>query len=398
MRSIVSIFRIAVWEFRQIVRDQGVLIFILLLPLAYPILYATIYNNEVVNDVPTAVVDDCGSDLSREFIRQFDACQGAHVVQYCTSMAEAQELMCQSRVYGILRIPSSFERDLNRGQQTKVGLYCNMASSLYYKNLALAANGAILSKNKDIMVERHLSTTTSRQRATARQPIAYSHVPLFNTQSGFASFLIPPVLMLILQQTLLLGIGMSMGRARETYRSHVSTYLRLYTHPIYIVLGKGMVYFLLYLLFAVYNYAFITRLFELPALGDYLSFLAFVVPYLLACVFFSIILSCLVYRREDCIMLFVALSVPLLFLSGITWPTSSMPVFWQYVSYLFPSTFGMTGYVKIQSMGASLSDVSREYHALWAQTAVYFLMAVLLYRWRIGLVYAQLKSKARERK
>ena len=39
-----------VWrkEFEMVMRDQGVLIFFLLVPLLYPILYAWIYNNEVV--------------------------------------------------------------------------------------------------------------------------------------------------------------------------------------------------------------------------------------------------------------------------------------------------------------------------------------------------------------
>lgn len=45
-------------ELRQTVRDQGVLIFFLVVPLAYPLVYAFIYTNEVVRDVPVAVVDD----------------------------------------------------------------------------------------------------------------------------------------------------------------------------------------------------------------------------------------------------------------------------------------------------------------------------------------------------
>jgi ABC-2 type transport system permease protein len=85
-------------------------------------------------------------------------------------------------------------------------------------------------------------------------------------------------------------------------------------------------------------------------------------------------------------MLFVSLSVPMLFISGMTWPAESMPLIWKYVSYLFPSTFGMNGYVHIASMGASLEDVAFSYHGLWIQTVAYFFMACLLYRWRIYLV------------
>lgn len=91
------------------------------------------------------------------------------------------------------------------------------------------------------------------------------------------------------------------------------------------------------------------------------------------------VLSLLVYRREDCIMLFVFLSVPLLFLSGISWPGAKMPLFWKCVSWLFPSTFGMNGYVSITVMGCSLSDISTKCIALALQSIAYFTVYALFF-------------------
>ena len=65
--------------------------------------------------------------------------------------------------------------------------------------------------NKDIKVRRYMNNTTTRQDEISRMPIKYAYVQLYNPQSGFATFLIPPVLMLIIQQTLLLGIGMAIS-------------------------------------------------------------------------------------------------------------------------------------------------------------------------------------------
>lgn len=101
---------------------------------------------------------------------------------------------------------------------------------------------------------------------------------------------------------------------------------------------------------------------------------------MMACIFLAMTLSALIYRREDCILIFVFLSVPLLFLSGFSWPESAMHPFWRAVSWFFPSTFGMNGYVRITSMGCSLRDISTEWLALWAQAAVYFTTACLMYR------------------
>lgn len=383
------ILHIAAHELNECMHDQGVIIFVLLLPLAYPLLYGAIYHQQSVTDVPVAVVDDSQSYRAREFARRLDATQGAEVVQFCTNMAEAEELMRQMKVYAVARIPSTFDKDLSEGRQTRIGVYVNMASSLYYKSILLAANNVVLDMNKDISVS-YMGTTTERQRSIARQPVRFEYVPLFNPQSGFASFLIPPVLMLILQQTLLLGMGMSMGRARETYRSNLHTLTTFYTNPVQIVIGKSIPYFALHLIMASYMFTFVTRCFGLPALGDYFAFLVVVVPFLLACIFLSIVLAALVYRREDCILIFIALSIPMLFISGIVWPTDQMPRFWQWVSYALPSTFGMRAYVKIQSMGASFQQVLPEFQYLWYQAIAYFVVACLLYRWRLSLVKRKL--------
>lgn len=393
MRTILNILQIWYHEFTTVMRDKGILIFVLFVPLAYPLLYSYVYTNEVVRDVPVAVVDECNSSLSREFIRKMDASPDVRIYARCHSMAEAEELIKRQEVYGIVRIPSSFERDIWQGEQTHVGLYCDMCSMLYYKALMLTATNVSLEMNKDIKLDRHLHATTDRQEEITRMPIEYDYVSLYNPQSGFAAFLIPPVLMLIIHQTMLLGIGMSAGDTREKWNGSFVPFHPAYKNPMHIVMGKALFYFLLYLLLGIYMFTFVTRCFVLPQLGDYITYLAFLIPYLLACIFFAMMMSALVYRREDCIMIFVFLSVPLLFLSGISWPGSAMPTFWKYVSWIFPSTFGLNGYVRLQGMGASLSDIAFEWRGLWIQASIYFLLAILLYRRQISLLMKKKNNK-----
>lgn len=380
MKAIRKIINIWYDEITDIFKDKGILIFILFVPLVYPLLYSWVYTNEVVRNVPAVVVDESATSQSRRFIRMMDAAPDVHIVAHCSTMADAEAFLRKQEAYGIIRIPESFTTDLWRGEQTRVGVYCDMSSMLYYKALLLTATKVSLEMNADIKVERHLQGTTNRQDEIQRMPIKYDYVALYNSQSGFASFLIPPVLMLILQQTLLLGIGMSMGRTRERFRGAIIPFKRDYKNPIHIVIGKSAVYFGIYLVMAIYASTIVTQGFSLPQLSSFGTLLAFIVPFLLACIFLAIVFSSLIWRREDCIMLFVFLSVPLLFISGISWPGSNIPLFWKIVSYLFPSTFGMNAYVRLQSMGAHLSDVVFELSGLWIQAFVYFVFACLVYR------------------
>lgn len=395
MKSILNIFQIWYREIGNIFRDKGIMIFILFVPLAYPLLYSYVYTNEVVREVPVAVVDESHSELSRELLRKMDASPDMKIVAYCDNLSAAQEMIRRQEVYGIVRIPSDFTRELWKGNQAPIGLYCDMSSMLYYKALLLTATNVSLEVNKDIKVNHYLPSTTDRQAEITRMPIDYDYVPLYNPQSGFAAFLIPPVLMLIIQQTLLLGIGMSTGNSREHHMGSVIPFHPWYKNPVHIVIGKALPYFMLYIILGVYMFAVVTRLFTLPQLGHFTTFIAFLVPFVLACIFLAMVLSSFIYRREDSILLLVFLSVPMLFLSGLSWPASDMPAFWKYFSYLFPSTFGMNGYVRITSSGARLSDISSEYIALWIQAGVYFLLACWFYRRQIKCILTRKREESR---
>ncbi len=392
MKSILNIFQIWYREIGNIFRDKGIMIFILFVPLAYPLLYSYVYTNEVVRDVPVAVVDESDSALSRELLRKMDASPDMKIAGYCNNMEEAREMVRRHEAYGIIRIPKSLTTDLAHGNQTTIGVYCDMSSMLYYKALILTATNVSLEVNKDIKISRYIKGTTERQDEINKTPIDYDYVSLYNTQSGFAAFLIPPVLMLIIQQTLLLGIGMSMGNSRERHNGSVIPFHPWYKNPVHIVIGKALPYFMLYMVLGVYMFAVVTDMFTLPQLGHYTTFIAFIVPYLLACIFLAMILSAFIYRREDSILLLVFLSVPLLFLSGLSWPSSAMPGFWKYVSYLFPSTFGLNGYVRITATGASLGDIRTEYMALWIQAGVYFLLTCWFYRRQILAIARRFKA------
>ena len=382
-QGIHDLFYIWKQEFRSTFRDQGVLIFFVLVPLVYAVMYAVIYTNETLRDVPTVVVDNSRTSLSRDYLRRVDATPEVRIVSYCADMEEAKLALKDRLAYGIIYIPASFGDDIAQGRQTKVSLYCDMSGLLYYKSLLLSNTEVSLDMNAEIKIAR-AGNTTQRQDELTAYPIAYQDVALYNPTNGFAAFLIPAVLMLIIQQTLLLGIGLSAGTARERnqFRDLVPIN-RHYNGTLRIVFGKGLSYLMVYALVAVYVLCVVPRLFSLNQIALPGELTLFCLPYLLACIFFSMTASIAIRNRETCMLLFVFTSVPLLFLSGISWPGSAIPPFWKYFSYLFPSTFGINGYVRINSMGATLNEVSAEYQALWLQTGIYFVTTCLVYRWQI---------------
>ena len=367
-------------EMRSTVTDEGVLIFFILVPLAYPLLYSWIYNNEVVREVPVAIIDQSHSHTSRAFIRAFDASPDTKAAYYCTSMEEAKTLIAKQVVHGYLYFPKDFERKLFRGEQAHVSVFCNMSLMLTYKAIYQTA----LTVSQDINSRIQISGSrnfTNRDDEVTTKPLDFDEVPIFNTTGGYGNAIIPGVLMLILQQTLLLGIGLAAGTARENNRyQDLVPISKHYVGIFRIVLGKALCYFMVYIVMGTYLALAIPRMFGFTSMLTAVNLFGLLIPYILACTFFGMTLSCIVRYRENVMLLVVFTSVPLLFLTGISWPQSNIPAVWQGISWLFPSTFGVRGFLRLSSMGADLSDILTEYQALWLQVVAYFFITCAVYR------------------
>lgn len=370
-------------ELKNVFKDSGVMIFFFLVPFIYPLLYAFIYNNEVVHNAKMVVVDQSDSYLSREYIRKVDATADVKVVAVCSDMEEAKRMMDAKEAYGILYFPSEFSKNIHKGKQATVSLYCDMSALLFYKAFLLATTEVSLEIGKELRAQNNPSSTIEQEKITIN-PIPYESVALFNSQNGFASFLVPAILILVIQQTLILGIGMLGGTAREKNRFHsLVPVSRHFNGTLRIVFGKSLTYILLYIVVCIWALGVVPKLFSLPQVGEPWTVMLFVLPYLFASIFLSMTLSGFMTSRESPMLVFVFTSVILLFISGVSWPKEAIPPFWKAIGYLFPSTPGIQGFIRINTAGASLNEVAHEYRTLWIQAGIYFITACIIYKYQI---------------
>lgn len=365
-------------ELRYILLDEGMILFLSVLPLVYPILYSWIYNNEVATEVPVVVVDKSYSSLSREFTRLYDAASGVRVAYHADNLEEAKDIIGHQEAYGILYFPEDFATKINRMEQSTVGIYCDMSLMLAYKNIYQTAT-AVSFKMGDELKVKLLGNYTNREDEVALKPLDYEEVQIFNTTGGYGNFVIPAVLILILQQTLLLGIGLGSGTLREKTGSLILA------NPMYkrvgpIILGRYMAYILQYMFLAAYLLLLIPKVFGFVSIIYWRDFLLFVFPYISACFFFAMTAMSFLKQREDVLLVVVFTSTIFLFLSGLSWPASSVPEFWKYFGYLFPSTFGIKGFVAMNSMGARIEDIRPEVTGLYIQAFVYSILTAIIYQ------------------
>ncbi len=368
-------------ELYRIFTDGGVILIFFIATLLYPLIFGAIYKHECVRNLPVAVVDDAQCEESERFIHKMDATPEINVNYRCSSMPEAERLMRERRINGIVYFPDDYDTRLAKGEQARVGLFCDMSSFLYYRSILTGASSAMLDEMKTIQLDRYSGQGITGIDADEQvTPIAYDDVKLFAPAGGFTSFLLPALLVLVIHQTLFLGIGILYGTARESGNG-AGLPLRLCGKSVNrVTIGRGMAYFVIYVPLVAIDLVLLPRLFGLPHIGTLLNNILFLVPFLLATIGFCMTVCSFVRNRDTGIITCMFFSVILLFLSGTVWPQGSMPAFWRLFSYLFPSTHGIQGFIRINTMGAQLSQVRFEYLALWIQTAVYFVSTCLLFR------------------
>lgn len=397
-RLLLDIYYVWINELKVIFKDPAVILLFFIVPLAYPVLYSFIYNNETVHEVKVIFVDDSNSSLSREFKRKVDATADVKVIGYASDMEEAREALRRKEAYGIMYIPRDFSKDIHTQQQTKVSVYADMSSLLFYKAMILSATEVSLDMGADIRVVE-TGSGSQEEDATTRQTVENEWVPMYNPQNGFASFLVPAILILIIQQTMFLGIATIVGthndKKRFTIASHTAQGKNV--GAIKLTIGKAFCYASLYMLISVWVLRVIPYIFKFPQIGDPLTIAAFLMPFLLSATFFTMTLSYFCSQREFGMMLFVFTSVIFIFISGISWPWTEIPTTIKAIAYIVPSTPGIHGFIKINTMGATLNDVWFEYIALWIQSGIYCITATIMYKWWIQNYDPEYKGMIRKR-
>ena len=362
-------------EIKRIFRDPGVVLIFIVATLVYPLIYKTIYWNEQITDVPVAVVDLSNSSESRAFLHKWNATPDVKLCYQCTSMSEAEQLLRDQKVHGIIYIPRDFASQLaDPFGKAHISLYCDMSSFLYMKAIYLSCNQLMLESMRTVQIDRYQQMGIDKEFAWALvQDAPYTETALFTPTGGYGSFLIPAVLVLILHQTLFFGICMLGGTAREENIDRYS-FRSLF--------GRAGAYFVVYYTLAAIVLGFYPRLLDIPHIGSIGDILLFNVPLILSIIFFSLCVSVFIRNRESGLVLLISSSLIFLFMAGISWPKEMIPDPWWYLACCIPYTWGAHGFIHMNSMGASLAITGNEYIALWILTGVYMLIAC-------GLFYAK---------
>jgi ABC-2 type transport system permease protein len=372
MSEVLAIFRA---EFHRIFTVKPAFSVLILGAAFYALFYPQPYLNEALRNVPIAVVDRDGTQSSRDFTRLVDATPDVAVTELFPDIASAEREVYARRVDGILVIPQYFERDLLHGRPSPVALYADASYFLIYQRVSGAVAAVARTLGAEIETARLIAIGVDPAiAAAAPDPMPLTAVPIFNPEAGYATYVLPAAFVLILQQMLLMGVGL-LGTLPGADPADGGT--RGLT-PATIIAGKLLAYLALEAVILPIYLIVLPYLYGLPRLGETLPILIFAVPFVLAVAGLGFVVAGIFRRPIRVALILAALGLPLFMVAGFSWPSEAIPPAIRMVSYLVPSTSAITGFVKLSQLGAPLAAANSELLTLCALAVFYNLIALLL--------------------
>lgn len=370
------------WEAKYIFRDRAVFFSFIIVATVVSFLYTYLYSEETLQELPIGVVDEDNTTNSRQLLRMIDATSQVAIYSSYLNLSDAQKAFQEEEIRGIITIPKDFGRTLQRGEQPVVSVYADASYMLYYKQVLTTAKVSATYLNAGVELKRNLAQGKLPEQAHSDAlPVSAQVVSLYNPSSGYATFLIPIVIVIIFQTTILTAVGILGGSMREGNKLR-----KIYPNSdsfwgaLPIVMGKATTYLGFSAVILLIILGIIMPLFGIPVRSSILSTLVFMIPFILAVVFMGLCLLNFVRTREDAIMLVMYTSLPAVMLTGFSWPSVAMPQWLNILSYIVPTTLGTKGFVAVTQMGASLTTIMSFWLGMWELCLLYLFLATLTLR------------------
>ena len=384
-----DIIKILKNEFVEIFKDPGSSLIMVGAIFLYSLFYTIPFANNALRNVPIGVVDNDNTSFSQKFIRDLNATEYIEVIETPKDIEDAKSEYYKNKIRAFVLIPKDFERDIKRGNPSFVSSYTDSAYLIIYKNIATAVATVAGETGAKIEIGTLMKKGTPKEVAKSLvNPVEFVQNPLYNPIGSYQNYIYPLILIMILQQTMLIGVSMLNATLRErisgfkergengnwklTKLNAINPYSN---NPIEIVIGKSLAYVLLYFIYALIFFLIFPTFVTYDMTYNLIPMFLILVPFLFASAFLGISLVYFCKKREISFFIMIVSSVPLIFLPGFVWPRESIPTVLNVLSKFIPFETAADGLVKINQMGASFCQVQKDFWILLGLCCLYFVAA-----------------------
>ena len=371
MRKTNPIIAVMIRELRRIASDRNIFTIVLIAPLFYAFFYGTIYIEKREALLPVIVVDYDRSEFTRELVKEFDAHQTILITGYAPDLTEAERMLLQGEVNGVLFIPEGLTASYKAGKSAGIKLYLNTVRFLVSNDLLMAFNDVLIHKALQNRISVFRAKGFSHNQAfDAAEPIRENIVQLSNPGGNYGDFIIPGLIILIIHQTMLIGLAESIAREREdrTVRDLIA---RGGGSVLYALMGKFSVFISFFFIYSLFFYVVNFSVLSIPIAGSFLLLLFITIAFLPSVVFMAVFISSFFKRKIYALQALAFSTYPFFFLTGYSWPLSGLPEFLKVAGNVFPITPMLDAFIKVTRLGAGFEIIAGDLIHLTLLSMVY---------------------------
>jgi ABC-2 type transport system permease protein len=354
-------------EFLQLRRDRVTFATMISIPIMQLVLFGYAINT-VPRDLPTAVLVQESSDVSRTILKALENTRYFKVTRRLRDEAEFDEVLKSGQVLFAIEIPQHFERDLRRGDQPAILVAADATDPVASGNALSALNQLIQTA---LVNDREIP-------AGGPMPFSILAHARYNPSQSSQLNIVPGLLGTILTLTMLIFTALSV--TRETERGTMENLLSMPITPLEIMLGKITPYVLVGFLQAAVIVLAGIALFAVPIVGNPVLLAALTTLFIATNLATGYTFSTLAQNQLQAMQMAMMYFLPNMLLSGFLFPFAGMPVWAQYVGECLPLTHYLRIVRAIMLKGATLADLRYDTLALAALMLVAMLIAVTRFR------------------
>ncbi len=355
-------------ELDLIAGDHSIILTILIAPLLYALLLGSIYLNKEANQIAFGIVDRDKTATSRTLVRLLGSSPQITIVDEFEDYDDAVDQFYEMKIESFIYFPKGFEKNLKKLQAADVKLYLNTTRFLPSNEVNKAVQKIMLTAGAGIRLKYFAAQGINPKYALEMvMPLQADVHPLYNPTNNYGDFLLPGLFLLILQQTLLIGLGESVAKDGEN-----SSYKKLLSNGIIEYFsGKTSFYFMLYTAYFIFFLSVIFPWFDIPLKGSLLAVAAMAALFLISIISLAVLLGSFVKDQKRYMEILAFSTYPFFLISGYSWPVSSMPLFMQGISFATPTAPFFKAFIKLASMGGGWQHILPQFINLLSVTVIY---------------------------
>jgi ABC-2 type transport system permease protein len=320
-------------EMTHMLRDPRTLVFIFLMPIMQLVLLGFVNNTDIKN-VPTVVFNQDNSSASRALLDSFNA-TGYFSFDYAVfSQVEVNDLIDNGKASVGIVIPPNYGASLATGKTADVLVLLDGSNP--------TVAGSVLSAAA-LVGQAHGASVRTKQLSlrgpagNVSSPVDVRTRVLYNPDLLSSYNIVPGLVAMILFQTAtsLTALAIVKERERGTIEQLIVTPIRSWE----LIVAKIIPYILVSFANTILIMAVGTFLFGVPLRGSILLLFSLVGLYLLPTLGLGLLISTTARTQQQAQLMTMPIMLPSMLLSGVFFPTSSLPVFLQMVGNLLPLTY-----------------------------------------------------------